>query len=244
MIEIIPAIDIIDGKCVRLVQGDYGKKSVYEPSPVDMVKRYLDAGMERIHVVDLDGAKQSAPANLHVLEQLAAVDGARIEWGGGVKTDAALHDVFSAGAAYAVIGSVAAKCPQKFAEWLDEFGAERMVLGADVLGGKVAVNGWLEHADVTIQSLIDAFTPHGLTQVICTDISRDGMLQGPAIELYTSLQSDYPSVAFTVSGGVSCMDDIRRLNDLSLPRVIVGKAIYEGKISLSQLTDFLCSQNE
>lgn len=238
MIEIIPAIDIIDGKCVRLSQGDYNRKTAYDASPSDMVKRYLDCGLQRIHVVDLDGAKSSKPINLRVLEQLASIDGAQIEWGGGVKSDLAVSDVISAGATYIVVGSIAAKQPDKFEQWLDAYGDERMILGADTLNGKIAVAGWLEQSAASVADLIDRFKPHNLSQVICTDISKDGMLQGPNFELYTGLQSQYPDVVFTVSGGISAMIDIERLNELGLQRVIVGKAIYEGKITLSQIEKF------
>lgn len=232
---IIPAIDLIDGKCVRLSQGDYAKKTQYESAPVEMVRKYVAQGLHRIHVVDLDGAKASAPQNLNTLRQLAAVEGAEIEWGGGIKTSEALEAVFEAGARYAVVGSVAAKQPHLFAKWLDHFGADRMVLGADVKDNKIAVNGWLEHTQQTIDELIDLFVPRDLSQVICTDISRDGMLQGPNTALYVRLQSKYPTIDFTVSGGISCLEDIRTLEKENLRRVIVGKAIYEGKINLTDL---------
>jgi phosphoribosylformimino-5-aminoimidazole carboxamide ribotide isomerase len=239
MIEIIPAIDIIDGKCVRLSQGDYAKRSTYTVTPADMVKQYLDCGLRRIHVVDLDGAKSAKPINLPTLESLAKIDGAEIEWGGGVKTDDAINQVMQAGAQYIVIGSVAANNPQKFIEWLTRYGNDRIVLGADTKHGKIAVNGWLEQSEVTIDQLIDKFTPHKLSQVICTDISKDGMLQGPAFDLYTDLQAKYPDIIFTVSGGIGGMADIERLNALGLKRVIIGKAIYEGRISLRGLSQFI-----
>jgi phosphoribosylformimino-5-aminoimidazole carboxamide ribotide isomerase len=242
MIEIIPAIDIIDGKCVRLSQGDYARQSTYAVTPADMVKQYLDCGLRRIHVVDLDGAKSSHPVNLSTLETLAKVDGTNIEWGGGVKTDIAIHEVINAGARHIVIGSVAANEPHKFSSWLTEYGNERIVLGADTKHGKIAVNGWLEQSTITVDQLIDGFTAQGLSQVICTDISKDGMLQGPAYELYTALQNKYPDITFTVSGGIGSMDDIKRLNDLGLKRVIVGKAIYEGKISLTEISHFINSK--
>lgn len=240
MIEIIPAIDLIDGKCVRLSQGDYLRRTVYDASPVDMVKRYIDAGLHRIHVVDLDGAKSTHPANLDVLEQLAKVEGACIEWGGGIKSDDALGAVFDAGAAYAVVGSIAASQPELFDNWLRTYGADRMVLGADIKDGKVAVKGWLEQSSLTVEALIERFLPQGLNQVICTDITKDGMLQGPSFELYTHLSKTFPGVSFTVSGGISSIDDITALARAGLPRVIVGKAIYEGRITLSDLTRLVC----
>lgn len=232
---ILPAIDIIGGRCVRLSQGDYNQQTQYEATPVDMVKQYVAHGFKRIHVVDLDGAKTSCPQNLDMLSELAAVPGAEIEWGGGIKSVEALGAVFDAGAKYAVVGSVAAKQPELFEQWLRMFGPERIVLGADVREGRVAVNGWQEEMDVTIDDLVDRFLKYGLSQVICTDISRDGMLQGPATELYVRLQKKYPEVDFTVSGGISSMADIHALKAAHLRRVIVGKAIYEGRITLDEL---------
>lgn len=232
---ILPAIDIIGGRCVRLSQGDYNQQTQYEATPVDMVKQYVAHGFKRIHVVDLDGAKTSYPQNLDTLSELAAVPGAEIEWGGGIKSVEALGAVLDAGAKYAVVGSVAAKQPELFEQWLRMFGPERIVLGADVREGRVAVNGWQEDMDVTIDDLVDRFLKYGLSQVICTEISRDGMLQGPATELYVRLQKKYPEVDFTVSGGISSMADIHALKAAHLRRVIVGKAIYEGRITLDEL---------
>lgn len=232
---ILPAIDIIGGRCVRLSQGDYNQQTQYEATPVDMVKQYVAHGFKRIHVVDLDGAKASSPQNLDTLSELAAVPGAEIEWGGGIKSVEALGAVLDAGAKYVVVGSVAAKQPELFEQWLRMFGPERIVLGADVREGRVAVNGWQEDMDVTIDDLVDRFLKYGLSQVICTEISRDGMLQGPATELYVRLQKKYPEVDFTVSGGISSMADIHALKAAHLRRVIVGKAIYEGRITLDEL---------
>ena len=234
-IEIIPAIDIIEGRCVRLSQGDYDRRKVYDESPVDMAKRYADCGVKRIHVVDLDGAKSSSPKNLTVLEKMAVGAEVEIEWGGGVKSEESLRALFDYGATYAIVGSVAAREPMLFAEWLARFGGDRMVLGADVRNGKVSVNGWMEDLAVTIEELIDGFLPMGLSQVVCTDITRDGMLQGPTDELYVKLQSRYPSVDFTVSGGIGSMADIERLNEKGLRKVIVGKAIYENRITLKDI---------
>lgn len=235
MMTILPAIDLIGGRCVRLTQGDYAQQKQYEADPVDMVCQYINHGLHRIHVVDLDGAKASSPQNLDTLRTLAAVEGVEIEWGGGIKTEQALADVFAAGASYAVVGSVAAQRPEWFEAWLQKYGADRMVLGADVKQGRVSVNGWQEEVDLTIDQLIDRFLPYGLSQVICTDVSRDGMLQGPATDLYVRLQKKYPTVDITVSGGISCMDDIISLQSLGLRKVIVGKAIYEGRIALKDL---------
>ena len=239
MINVIPAIDLIDGKCVRLTKGDYNQKKQYDASPLDMALRYQDIGIRRLHVVDLDGAKSSSPKNLHVLEEIAIRTSLEIEWGGGIKSDQALYDAYNAGADYLIIGSVAVSKPDLFARWLDEYGGGRLILGADVNDGRVAINGWLKKSDQTIDALIDRFIPHGLSEVICTDISKDGMLQGPTFDLYARLQTAYPEQDIIVSGGISHMDDIRRLNDMGLRHVIVGKAIYEGRITLNELSQWL-----
>lgn len=241
MIEIIPAIDIIDGRCVRLSQGDYAQQTTYEADPVDMVKRYADSGVKRVHVVDLDGAKAAFPANLGLLERMAGVNGVNIEWGGGLKSDEAVRAALDSGATYAIVGSIAATSPDFFAAWLEQFGAERMVLGADVRAGRVAISGWKEELDLSIDDLVKRFLPQGLTQTICTDISRDGMLQGPSFELYARLQNDYPTVDFTVSGGISSMADILRLDEMNLRKVIVGKAIYEGRIALKEIEQYIAA---
>ncbi|MCM1076631.1 MAG: 1-(5-phosphoribosyl)-5-[(5-phosphoribosylamino)methylideneamino]imidazole-4-carboxamide isomerase [Bacteroides sp.] len=238
MIEVIPAIDLIDGKCVRLSQGDYARCTDYGAAPVDMAKMFLDNGLRRIHVVDLDGAKASCPRNLHTLEQIARLNGVEVEWGGGIKTDASLRDVFNAGGTYAIIGSVAVRQPELMTGWLDIYGGDSLILGADVRDGKVAVSGWMEDTADTIESLIDKFKPHGLSQAICTDISKDGMLSGPAFGMYEDLSKKYPEIIFTVSGGISSLDDIIRLNELGLKRVITGKALYENRILLKDLRQF------
>ncbi|MBQ2522166.1 MAG: 1-(5-phosphoribosyl)-5-[Bacteroidales bacterium] len=239
MMQILPAIDIIDGRCVRLTRGDYAQKKVYDASPVDMAARYADCGVTRIHLVDLDGARLSAPANLAVLEQIASRGEVETEWGGGIADETALRNVFDAGATKAIIGSVAALKPSLFADWLTRFGADRLILGADVRDGKVAVKGWQESAGLSASALIAGF--EGLQEVICTEISRDGMLGGPAFDLYKALQTEFPSVAFTASGGISSMDDLRALDAMGMPRAIVGKAIYENRISLEEIK--LWSQN-
>ena len=239
MVEIIPAIDIIEGRCVRLSQGDYAQRKVYDASPVDMAKRYADCGVKRIHVVDLDGAKSSSPKNLKLLERMAVGASVEIEWGGGLKSEEALRAIFDYGATYAIVGSVAAQQRELFAEWLEMFGGERMVLGADVRNGKVSVNGWLEDLALSIEELIEFFKPYGLSQVICTDITKDGMLKGPSFELYTDLQGRYEDVDFTVSGGIGSMADIEKAEELHLRKVIVGKAIYENRITLKDIEQWL-----
>ena len=239
MVEIIPAIDIIEGSCVRLSQGDYAQRKVYDASPVDMAKRYADCGVKRIHVVDLDGAKSASPQNLKTLERMAVGAAVEIEWGGGLKSEEALRAIFDYGATYAIVGSVAAQRRELFAEWLQTFGGDKMILGADVRNGKVSVNGWLEDLAITIEELIDGFKPYGLNQVICTDITKDGMLEGPSFGIYTDLQSRYEDVDFTVSGGIASMADIERAEELHLRKVIVGKAIYENRITLKDIEQWL-----
>lgn len=236
MIEIIPAIDIIEGRCVRLSEGDYERRTSYDAQPLDMAKAYEQAGVKRLHLVDLDGAKAAGPQNLATLEQIATRTGLEVEFGGGIKSTDALQAVFDYGATYAIAGSVAAREPELFDLWLASYGPERMILGADLHHGKVAVNGWKEEMDLTIDDLIERFAP--VTQIICTDISKDGMLQGPAFELYKDLQTRYGAIDFTVSGGISSMADIERLNDEGLRKVIIGKAIYEKRITLKQIEDF------
>ena len=238
MINIIPAIDLIDGKCVRLTKGDYNQKKEYSASPLDMALRYQDVGIQRLHLVDLDGAKSSSPKNLHILEEIATRTSLDIEWGGGIKSDEALRDAFNAGANHLIIGSVAASQPERFAQWLDVYGGNRLILGADVSDGRVAINGWLEKSETTIEELIDRFRSHGLREVICTDITKDGMLQGPSFELYARLQDAYPEQDIIVSGGISSMDDIFKLDEMKLRHVIVGKAIYEGRIVLEDIEKF------
>lgn len=233
MIQIIPAIDIIEGRCVRLSKGDYDRQKVYDAQPLDMAKAYEQAGIRRLHLVDLDGAKAAGPQNLATLEQIASHTSLEIEFGGGIKSSDALQAVFDYGATYAIAGSIAARQPEIFQEWLLAYGPEKMILGADLRDGKISVSGWLEDMDLTIDDMIARFP--AVTQIICTDISRDGMLQGPAFDLYTSLQGRYPAIDFTVSGGISSMDDIERLNEAGLRKVIVGKAIYENRITLKQI---------
>ena len=238
MIEIIPAIDLIEGRCVRLTQGDYGQKKVYDASPVDLARQYADAGVGRIHLVDLDGAKAGAPRNLKTLEAIASAVSCQLEWGGGIAGDEALSGVFSAGATHAIAGSVAALKPELFETWLQRYGAQ-MILGADVRDGQIAVKGWLEQTPVTIDQLVQRFLPFGLKECIVTDISRDGMLQGPSTPLYQRLQKAFPAVSFTVSGGISSVEDLRALDSFGLKKVIVGKALYEGRITLKDLKEWL-----
>lgn len=241
-IEIIPAIDIIGGECVRLVQGDYSQKTSYFKNPVEVAKRYEAIGVRRLHVVDLDGAKESMPVNLAVLENIAASTSLDVQWGGGVKSNEALDRVFEAGAGRAICGSIAVKRPALFEEWLKTYGADRIILGADTKDGRVAVNGWEESSDVDVETLIGRFLPFGLSQVICTDIAKDGMLQGPSFALYERLYERFPNLDITVSGGIRDLEDIIRLDEMCFRSVVVGKAIYEGRIKLTDLER--CLQNE
>lgn len=245
MIRIVPAIDLIGGRCVRLTRGDYATKKVYDASPVETARRYADCGVQRIHLVDLDGAKASRPCNLSVLEQIAAAVPCELEWGGGIASSEDLARVFDAGASHAIIGSVAALQPERFEEWLSRWGS-RMILGADVRQTegrwRVAVKGWQEEAPLSLDAILRRFAGRELREAIVTDIGRDGMLQGPTTGLYVQLQAAFPQVTFTVSGGVSSMDDIRALDAAGLQKAIVGKALYENRITLKDIA--LWSQKE
>ena len=241
MIQIIPAIDIIEGRCVRLTKGDYGSRKVYDASPLDMAMSYADCGVKRIHLVDLDGAKASQPVNLRTLEAIASKVSVETEWGGGISSDQALKDCFNAGATCGIIGSVAVRKPELMHGWLEAYGPDKVILGADARNGKVAVKGWLEDSELSIEALVEMFLPDGLSQIICTDISKDGMLQGPSFELYKDLQQKYLQTIITVSGGISSFEDIEKLDSMGLARVIVGKAIYEHRITLTQISKW--SQN-
>ena len=226
---------MIGGECVRLTQGDYARKTSYYKDPLEVARKYEECGLKRLHLVDLDGAKASHPVNLAVLERIASQTSLDVQYGGGIKSAEALKDVFGAGAQRAICGSVAVKEPKLFSEWLREFGGAKLILGADVRRGKVSINGWKEDSEMDVTSLIDMFAGEGLSQVICTDITKDGMLQGPSFGLYTALQDRYLGIDITVSGGISSMADIEKLGQLGLRSVIVGKAIYEGRITFKEL---------
>ena len=236
---IIPAIDLMDGRCVRLTQGDYGKKKEYSADPLYMAEQYEDAGITRLHVVDLDGAKAKRPCNLAVLEKIAGATSLDIEWGGGVKDAGALRSVLDAGAGRIICGSIAVDDRKEFSSWLSSFGPSKIILGADVRDGKVATHGWLEDSGLPLDELMKWYVPAGLSQMICTDISRDGMLQGPDFGFYVGLKEAWPGVDITLSGGVSCMADIVKAESLGLHSVIVGKAIYEGRITLKEIESWL-----
>ena len=236
---IIPAIDLIDGRCVRLTQGDYDQKKEYSADPLDMAKQYEDCGVSRLHIVDLDGAKAKQPCNLRTLEKIASGTSLDIEWGGGIKDSVSLRSALDAGAGRIICGSVAVDNRQEFLSWLSEFGSSKIILGADVRDGKVATHGWLKDSGLTLAELMDWYVPAGLTQMICTDISKDGMLQGPDFEFYVDLKRAFPTVDVTLSGGISCMADIEKAAELGLHSVIVGKAIYEGRISFKEIESWL-----
>ncbi|MDO6432411.1 1-(5-phosphoribosyl)-5-[(5-phosphoribosylamino)methylideneamino]imidazole-4-carboxamide isomerase [Flavitalea sp. BT771] len=234
--EIIPAIDIIDGKCVRLTQGDYAQKKVYNEHPLEVARAFEDAGLQRLHLVDLDGAKAGAVRNWKVLEALAGKTGLVIDFGGGIKTAADVDIIFNSGAALATIGSLAVKEPEVFVGFLEQYGAERFFLGADVKNEKIAVGGWLETTDKWVYDFIEDYSGKGIRQVFCTDVSKDGLLQGPSLDLYKNIVGKFPQLHFIASGGVSELDDVHRLEEAGCKGVIIGKAIYEGRITLQELS--------
>jgi len=236
--QIIPAIDIIDGKCVRLTQGDYEQKKIYNEHPLEVAKQFEDAGLKRLHLVDLDGAKAGAVKNWKVLETLTGKTSLVIDFGGGIKTEKDVTIVFESGAALATIGSLAVKNEAEFVKWLLQFGADKFLLGADVKDEKITVGGWLETTDISIYDFLQKYIDHGVQQVFCTDVSKDGLLAGPSVDLYKKIIERFPSLHFIASGGVSSMQDLESLADIGCAGAIVGKAIYENRISLSDLKQF------
>jgi len=236
---IIPAIDIIDGKCVRLTQGDYSQKKIYNENPLEVAREFEDAGLTRLHLVDLDGAKAGAVKNWKVLETIAAKTSMVIDFGGGIKKEEDVKIVFNSGAALATIGSIAVKNETEFVKWLLQFGANKFLLGADVKDEKIAVAGWLETTDVWIYDFIEKYINHGVQQLFCTDVSKDGKLEGPSIELYKNIISKFPQLHFIASGGVSSMKDLDELESIGCAAAIVGKAIYENRITLTELKKFI-----
>ena len=243
MIEIIPAIDLIDGKCVRLSQGDYSQKTVYNENPLEVAKMFADAGIRRLHLVDLDGAKAHHIVNHKVLERISSIPNLVVDFGGGLKTDDDLRIAFECGASMVTGGSIAVKNPAIFSSWISTFGAEKIILGADVKDEKIAVGGWVETTDIELLPFIESYLRKGITKVICTDISKDGMLQGPSTLLYKKMLAANPNMYLIASGGVSSMDDIDVLYKANIPAVITGKAIYEGKIKLSEITNFIVNNS-
>ncbi len=236
--EIIPAIDIIEGKCVRLTKGDYSQKKIYNEDPLEVARQFEDAGLRRLHLVDLDGAKAGAVKNWKVLEKIAAKTALVIDFGGGIKIEKDLNIVFDSGASLATIGSIAVKDEGLFTKWLDQYGADKFLLGADVKNEKIAVSGWLETTDIWVYDFIEKNILKGVKQIFCTDVNKDGLLEGPSIDLYKNIISKFPSLHFIASGGVSSIDDISRLQEIGCKGVIVGKAIYEGRIKVAALSKY------
>lgn len=236
--QLIPAIDIINGKCVRLTQGDYDSVKVYNENPLEIAKQFEDAGLTRVHVVDLDGAKAGAVRNWKVLETIASKTGLDIDFGGGIKTEKDVSIVLESGAKWATIGSIAVKDEELFVEWIDKFGATSFILGADVKDEKIAISGWLETTDIWIYDFIRKYLRHGLKQIFCTDVKKDGLLQGPSVKLYKSIITEFPSLHLIASGGVSSIKDLEELAAIGCNAAIVGKAIYENRISLKELKTF------
>jgi phosphoribosylformimino-5-aminoimidazole carboxamide ribotide isomerase len=238
MITIIPAIDLIDGKCVRLSQGDYNQKTVYNENPLEVAKMFEDAGIRRLHLVDLDGAKARHIVNHKVLETIASKTRLVIDFGGGLKSDDDLRIAFQSGATMVTGGSIAVKDRETFLHWIEIYGADKIILGADAKDKMIAVSGWQEVSELTILDFIESYTNKGIRKVISTDIARDGMLTGPSIELYKEILDKFPSLELIASGGIASMNDIYELNEMGVPGVITGKAIYEGLIKLEEIERF------
>ena len=238
MIELIPAIDIINGQCVRLTKGDYDQKTIYRDSPAEVAHEYEEIGFQRLHVVDLDGAKSKHIVNSAVLREITTQTNLTVDFGGGIKTDEDIETAFEHGAKMVTVGSIAVTNPDLFIAWLEKYGAERMILGADVRNGKISINGWKEDSTEDLLPFLKKYIDAGVRNVLCTEISKDGTLQGPAIELYSEVMAAYPQLHLIASGGVSCIDDIKALDKAGIPAVVIGKAIYEGKINLRELWDW------
>lgn len=241
MIELVPAIDIIDGKCVRLTQGDYSQKTVYGGNPEDVAKQFEECGVTRLHMVDLDGARSKHIVNYRVLEKVASHTSLTIDFGGGLKSDDDLRIAFECGASMITGGSIAVKERDKFLSWIERYGSDRIILGADVKNGTIAVSGWEESSDMELISFVGQYMKAGITKVITTDISRDGMLTGPSVELYREMQTKLPGLYIIASGGVSSIGDIEKLAEAGIPSVIFGKAIYEGKITVKEIEKYIIS---
>lgn len=238
MIELIPAIDIIDGRCVRLTKGDYEQKTIYSDSPVDIVQKMEAIGFKRLHVVDLDGAKSRHIVNTAALQSIATTTSLTVDFGGGIKTDHDIETAFGNGASMVTIGSIAATNPELLDTWIERYGADRIILGADVRDGRISINGWKEDSELELLHFLDRYVKRGIRNVLCTDISRDGTLTGPAIPLYKDIMKAFPELHLIASGGVSCMEDIEKLDEAGIPAVVFGKAIYEGRIDMKKLWDW------
>jgi len=236
--QIIPAIDIIEGKCVRLTEGDYAQKKIYNENPLEVAKAFEGIGLMRLHLVDLDGAKAGEVVNWKVLEKIANNTALKIDFGGGIKTEAILKTVLDTGATYATIGSLAVKNELLFQEWIARFGANTFMLGADVFEEKIAIGGWMEKTEISVFDFMKTYIDKGVKQIFCTDIKKDGKLQGPSIELYQKIIEQFPALHLIASGGVSSLDDLIELEEIGCAAAIVGKAIYENKITISELASF------
>lgn len=239
MIEIVPAIDIINGQLVRLSQGDYNAKTIYSQNPLEVAKSFEGIGLRRLHLVDLDGAKANHVVNYKTLETIATQTNLVIDFGGGIKSDEDVKIAFESGAQMITGGSIAVNRPQLFLSWLETYGGDRVILGADIKDGNIAVTGWTESSDAKWQSFIASYVNRGVRRVISTDISRDGMMNGPATELYKDMMGQFPELHVTASGGVGCLNDIKQLDNAGVPDVIVGKAIYEGRITQNDLIQYV-----
>lgn len=239
MIELIPAIDLIDGKCVRLSQGDYDTKQIYNENPVEVAKEFEAYGIQRLHVVDLDGAASQHVVNYRVLDRIAGQTSLKIDFGGGIKSDEDLVIAFDNGAQMVTLGSVAVKRPELFDKWLGMYGSEKIILGADTKNGKIAVNGWKEESTQELMPFLADYINKGVKKVLCTDISRDGMLEGPSVNLYKQIMEAHPELHLIASGGVSRLDDILALEAAGIPAVVFGKALYEGRITLKELSSLI-----
>jgi len=237
--EIIPAIDIIEGKCVRLTQGDYAQQKIYNEHPLEVAKQFEDAGLRRLHLVDLDGAKAGSIKNWKVLETIAGKTSLVIDFGGGIKTEKDVQIVFNSGAALATVGSMAVKNETEFVRWLTIFGAGKFLLGADVKAEKIAIDGWQATTDIWIYDFIENYMAHGVQQLFCTDVIKDGKLEGPATELYKNIVGKFPALYFIASGGVSSLNDLDELAVAGCKGAIIGKAIYENRISLADIQKFM-----
>ena len=237
--RIIPAIDIIDGKCVRLSKGDYSTKKIYNESPLEVAKSFEDSGIQFLHLVDLDGAKSSKIVNHKVLEQIAVKTNLKIDFGGGLKSNTDLKIAFESGANQITGGSIAVKNPTLFKQWISEYGTDKIILGADVHDKKIAVSGWLEKSDLNLIPFIENYKQNGISYVICTDIAKDGMLKGPSFDLYEEILNSCKNIKLIASGGISTYDELPLLAKLGCEATIIGKAIYEGRVTLKQLEHFI-----
>ena len=238
MIQIIPAIDMIEGKCVRLTQGDYGKKIIYNENPLEVALEFQDSGLTRLHLVDLDGAKAKKVINWKVLEKIASQTALHIDFGGGVQSEEDIRIVFESGAKQITGGSVAVKQPDLFKNWLEVYGGEKIILGADAKNEKVAVSGWEEGTELWVYDFVEEYVEKGVKYVISTDVAKDGLLQGPSFDLYKNLQDKCPDLNIIASGGISGLGDVEKLEEMNIYGVIIGKAIYEGRIKLEELKIF------